>query len=167
MSLKGSRMLRVAMPELRTLAQDTGLSVAIGTLWHGRVCYLFHGDPGGVQIEDALDSHALFPAAQSSIGRLLLASLPEAMAREAVAEQNPGRDYGTVDALMNDLPRLRAQGYALRDLDDRSLAVPIGEPPAYAGLAVAGDITDDAIADLLAQLRPAAKRIALALTKRD
>jgi len=92
--------------------------------------------------------------------------MPAESAREAIADQEVGSDYHDMDALIADLPRLRQQGYALRDQDDRSLAVPIGDQPAFAGIALAGQLADAEIPGLVSRLAPAAARIAERLAQR-
>lgn len=71
MSLRGSRLLRTALPHIRDLMERTGERIALGVLWRDHVCYLFHGGPDE-PIEAAVAPENLFPAKQSSIGGVLL-----------------------------------------------------------------------------------------------
>ncbi len=71
MSLRGSKLLRAALPPIRHLMERTGERIALGVRWRDHVCYLFHGGPDE-PIEAAVAPENLFPAKQSSIGMVLL-----------------------------------------------------------------------------------------------
>jgi DNA-binding IclR family transcriptional regulator len=135
-SLRGSRLLHAALPEIRELL-GTGLAVALGVLWRDQVCYLYHGRGDG-PVEAGIASHNLFPASQSSIGLVLQG---DAAARR--------RGYVTLRP----------------DTSGASLGVPIGDPP-YAGLALAGSITTAEMPALAERLREAAARIAASTVRR-
>lgn len=141
-SLRGSPLLRAALPEIRALDAG-GRNVALGVLWRDQVCYLYHGDPRR-PLEAGISSHALYPADQSSIGAVLRAPLAPADDAAAAA--------------------VRAQGFALLrpGRGDASLAVPVGSPP-IAGLALTGPgIGGAGTPRLAAMLAAAAARIAAA-----
>lgn len=164
LSLHGSRLLKVAMPELRQLTRETGYAAALGCLWRDRVCYLFHGMADGSM--PAYQGPTLFPAAQSSIGRVLLSGLPAAVAADILTDHEPGGDYPSLAALLADLPAIAAQGYARRRFNGDSIAVPVGAAPAYAGLALAGVPADLDLGRLLPPLQTAAARIAAGMSRR-
>ncbi|MBT3377780.1 MAG: helix-turn-helix domain-containing protein [Lentisphaerae bacterium] len=137
MSMRGSQLLNVALPHLRSLSADAGHAVALGVLWRCHVCYLFHGREEA--LGKALAGADLFPADKSSIGRILLAQLSGAdvLARFAgVPEQGIDRSD-----MVKGLPRWRQQGYAEGPGDSPSLAVPVGNPP-VAAIALVGGRTD-------------------------
>lgn len=127
MSLRGSHLLTAALPHLRRLVDESGgLNVALGVLWQRHVCYLFHGGPDR-PLEAAIAPNRLFPANQSSIGRVLLCRRPE----PDVLARFP--DLPSRGPFMKSLTAVRKHGYALTD-DAQSIAVAVGAP-AIAGLA--------------------------------
>lgn len=116
MSLRGSRLLSAALPVIEELKEATGLPAALGVLWRSQVVYLYHG-PAKAPVSAGIAGHDLYPAAESSIGRVLLA-----------------QSFGGVELLGEALRRkIRAQGYAVNELG--SVAVPVGAP-AVAGLSL-------------------------------
>lgn len=141
-SLKGSRLLEKAWPALRELASDD-LTVALGVLWREQVCYLYHGKPGS-PFEEGVFHFDLFPAVKSTIGLVLLAHrsgpAPKGMAAE--------------------LRQIRQQGFCRLDRggDERSLAVPVGNP-AVAAIAFAGSFFERSTPALLKRLQTAALAI--------
>jgi DNA-binding IclR family transcriptional regulator len=158
MALRGSPLLSVALPHLRTLSHRAGgRSVALGVRWRRQVCYLFHGTTR--HIEAAIDHRFLFPAERSSIGQVLLASLPVAAVRDLYAGDE------TRDGLPARLANVRKQGYALNCTPaSGSMAVPIGAP-AVAGLAVVGVMPADA-EQFLSALQESARLIERDLNER-
>ena len=130
-SLRGSRLLRAALPVIRTLDAGGG-RVALGVLWRDQVCYLYHGDPRR-PLEAGIGGHELYPADQSSIGAVLRAA------------QAPASDVAAA--------AVRVQGHALlrAGRGNASLAVPVGTP-AIAGLALFGTGVDSARAPALAAM---------------
>lgn len=137
-SMMASRLLPAALPVLMKLRQG-GLTVALGVLWEGRVCYLFHERPWQ-PIEEALFRHVLWPAQHSSLGIALLAAGPD---DPQLVEPEPGLP---ISVEPNQQPAdliafARKNGYAvLRHSNNYiSIGVTIGNPP-VAGLAVAGNL---------------------------
>lgn len=127
MSLRGSRLLTAALPHLRRLVDESGgLNVALGVLWQRHVCYLFHGG-GERPFEAAIAPSCLFPAEQSSIGRVLLSHYSE----QDVLNRFP--DLPSPDRFIKSLTAVRKCDYAIAN-DARSIAVAVG-CPAIAGLA--------------------------------
>jgi DNA-binding IclR family transcriptional regulator len=152
LSLHGSHLLTGALPVLRELSAETGLTVALGVLWRSHVCYLYHGGPR-TPLELALGARGPFPARQSSIGRVLLAQLsPEELA------EFRRREPEETDSLLAVLTGVRERGYARGGMKGESLAVAVGQP-AIAALAVAGEIDPAYEAGLAERLMVAAARI--------
>jgi DNA-binding IclR family transcriptional regulator len=157
-SMMASRLLPAALPVLMRL-REGGFTVALGVLWEGLVCFLFHERPWQ-PVEEALFRHALWPAQHSSIGLALLAaqsgepqfvpadpSLPITVA----PEQRPAELVAFA----------RKNGYAvLRHTNNHvSIGVTIGNPP-VAGLALSGNhIGEEFIPQLAARLKQAADEI--------
>lgn len=143
MSLRGSRLLGTALPHLRDLSVRLGKGVALGVLWRRHVCYLFHGN--GKDLAAAIAGQDLFPAEDSSIGRVLLAALP----KDTVEERYSGEEYDltALSELFPQLAKWRSQGWAEGIGGSPSLAVPVGIPP-LAAIAVVGG-SDNSEQDLL------------------
>jgi DNA-binding IclR family transcriptional regulator len=161
-SLFGSGLIRRALPELEKL-QETGMVVALGVLWRDQVCYLYHWEPGETAAS-ALGRMNLYPASQSSIGRMLLSWQEEAHVRGLYADREiplyPGPNG--IEELLKDLRRAREQGYAYAVQNpeplNSSLAVPVGRVP-YAGIAVGGAVYPEEIVEAVARLRNSADLI--------
>lgn len=158
-SLFGSGLLRRALPVLEALGRFE-LVVALGVLWRDHVCYLYHWTPGATHAA-ALGRLNLYPACQSSIGRMLLATSDEQRVRDICH----GRDvspYRDVDELLADLRLVRERGsaYAVQSHDplNASVAVPLGTPP-YAGIALGGHVTPDRVPECVAALHDAVEQI--------
>jgi DNA-binding IclR family transcriptional regulator len=130
MSLRGSNLLKAALPPIRALVEETGLTVALGVLWRRHVCYLYHGGPDK-PVEAAIAGHNLYPAERSVIGQILLAyCAPEDVRKKYETE---GRDAGwDLEGFLHNLLEARLRGYAL---GSNNLAVAIGDAP-VAGLAL-------------------------------
>ncbi len=130
MSLRGSGLLKVALPHLRALTAHCACGVALGVLWRTHVGYLYHGNRDA-PVETAIGGHGVYPAVQSSIGRILLAQRDPQEVRGLLRDQLSTKELETFLEL---LAQARQQGWALAD-PPSSLAVAVGEPP-QAGLAV-------------------------------
>lgn len=159
-SLLASGLIRRAIPMLASL-NPLGHRVALGVLWRGQVCYLYHGGPG-VEPAESLGRVGLFPAVRSSIGLVLLAAMPQAqVAALWEAGELAGR-FRSLDALRKELAKVQRQGWALVDHAEpqphASLGICVGNPP-MAGLALAGTFTARDHEHLLSRLRQAAVRI--------
>ncbi len=163
-SMMGSRLLPAALPVLMRLRQG-GFTVALGVLWEGRVCYLFHERPWQ-PIEEALFRHVLWPAQHSSLGLALLAAQP---GEPHLVEPEPGLPISVEpDQKPADLIAFaRQNGYAvLRHTNNYiSIGVTIGDPP-VAGLAVAGNLIGEAYyPEIARQLKEAAAEIVAHMTE--
>lgn len=148
--LTGSGLLAAALPVVRDLRATYG--VALGVLWHGRVCYLLHAGRGR-PVEEGLGRAAPMPAEQSSIGMVLEAHLPPPHRTDA-----------------GELAAIRRRGYAIqRNPDGRSGSVAVAIPgpaagaPPVAGLAAMADYREHAPEAVAAALAPAAMAVARAL----
>ncbi|NKX53558.1 IclR family transcriptional regulator domain-containing protein [Arthrobacter mobilis] len=122
-----------------------------------------------------------FPAYATSMGRVLLAGLPEPELERylAAADLRPltPRTIGTPDVLRAELARIRRQGYAVVDQELetglRSVAVPIHAPDGSVAAALnvsmqvrfedAGRNLDDLAAEVLPQLQAASRKATDAL----
>lgn len=159
-SMFGSGLLRRALKPLEKL-QKLGLTVALGVVWQDQVCYLYHGTRG-MKAQDALGRVGLFPAAQSSIGMVLLAAQDDKEIRKLFAGREIPNFSGSLNDFLRQLRIIRENGYArLRTpgtLKDSTMAVPIGCPP-YAAVALQGRIAEKSVKKMVAILRAAADEI--------
>jgi DNA-binding IclR family transcriptional regulator len=139
-SLRSSGLMQRSSAHLAKL-DSTGYITALGTLWRDKVSYLYHHAPGLSPVE-AVGGAGPFAATLSSIGIALLALQPEEDVRRLYAGREvPG--FGDLDSLLRELPATRSRGYAIvhRSPHDTSIAVALGAP-AYAAIALAGDIAE-------------------------
>jgi len=139
---------------------ELGHIVALGVRWRGEVCYLYHAEPG-MSAGDAIGRTHLTPATASGIGMALLATLSDDQVAGLYGKAPPHR-YDSTDALIADLRRVRAAGHAVVEYRSRplvrSVGVAVGDP-AYAAIALSGNIHQRAIPKLAAHLREAAEMI--------
>jgi DNA-binding IclR family transcriptional regulator len=159
-SLFGSGLIRRALPVLENL-QQSGHVVALGVLWRDQVCYLYHWDKGETSAS-ALGRMNLYPASQSSIGRMLLAWQDEQHVRQLYADRAIPIYPGGIEDLLKDLREAREQGYAYaiqrpKPLNS-SVAVPLGTPP-YAAIALGGGVPAETLLESVAILRNAVEQI--------
>ncbi|MCX7003749.1 MAG: helix-turn-helix domain-containing protein [bacterium] len=140
-----SRALRVLAPLARH-----GHTVAMGVVWGGMVSYLFHRPPGTRAI-DGVGRLTLYPAWRSSIGIALLACQTDAEIRV----QLRGQPAVQVRAALRAVCAARACGYGMVTGRVRSLAVTLGTP-AFAGIALSGNIAARDVPRFVAILRNAA-----------
>ena len=157
-SMMASGLLPVALPWLRELSRE-GYTVALGTLWEGRVCFLFHERPGQ-SIEDAILRHEIWPADHSTIGVALLAAqgsrpLPAVATIGERGNLMPGQELDVTVAAA------RARGYAVLRFNDGSVSVGVSiSSPPIAGLAVASrHLGEERIVEVADRLRDIADRI--------
>lgn len=123
---------RIVQPVLDRLSQEIGESTSVSILDAGEIVYVARAAQKRV-MSIALMPGSRLPAYCTSMGRVLLAALPVAEARQILeAAPRPSRTALTVtdlDALIAILTETREQGYALIDqeveLGLRSIAVPL------------------------------------------
>ncbi len=123
---------RIVQPVLDRLSQEIGESTSVSILDESEIVYVARAAQKRV-MSIALMPGSRLPAYCTSMGRVLLAALPPAEARQILeAAPRPSRTPLTVtdlDALSAILTETRAQGYALIDqeveLGLRSIAVPL------------------------------------------
>ena len=160
-SLFGSGLIRRALPVLEAL-QETGKVVALGVLWRDHVSYLYHWEPG-VSAASALGRMNLYPASQSSIGRMLLGWQEEEHVRALYADREIPLCPGGIEDLLKEVREARRQGYAYAVQNPQplnsSLAVPVGSPP-YAAIALGGAVYPEELDDTVVRLRKCAELIA-------
>lgn len=156
---------RVVQPMLDALSQEIGESTSVSILDGGEIVYVARAAQRRV-MSIALMPGSRLPAYCTSMGRILLAALDPADARDVLASHpRPARTEKTVtdiDALMNILSETRARGFVFIDQEVeiglRSMAVPLvnarGATVAAlnVGLAASGDPPEAISARLLPAL---------------
>ncbi|HBE02675.1 MAG TPA: hypothetical protein DC049_09380, partial [Spirochaetia bacterium] len=148
-SMFGSGLIKKAMGPLKKL-HKLKLICAMGMLWRDQVCYLYHRGPG-MKAEEALGRIGLYPAIHSSIGMALLAEKAEDEIRILFKNKTPER-FSDIDKLLSELKKIKSRGYGEVLSKARSIAVTIGNP-AYAGIALSGNIGDKKIEQICTVLK--------------
>jgi IclR family pca regulon transcriptional regulator len=177
-ALRGSSLLEASDQPLRRLADTTGETINLGVLTEDRVLYLArlrNADlvTANVQVGSTL------PAVFTSMGKLLLAYLPEdelarRLGRDSFRAAGGPNAVRTLAELRRRLRQIRHDGYAIQDQELaaglRSVAVPVyaggTTPVAALNLAVsaARHDVDSLTSQFLAPLQAAAADISLRLT---
>jgi len=134
------------LPGLESLAGETGESVSLGTRVGDEVLIVLHVDsPQPLRFDQPPGTFV--PVHASAIGKALLAFAPDPAAEVAdLADLGPftAATLTSRDALLADLERTRARGWALNDGERfagvRTMAAPLLDPSGapWAGLAVQG-----------------------------
>ncbi len=130
--LSATPLPRVLQPALDRLAAETDESCSAAVLDGIEIVYVARAARRRV-MSVGLDVGSRLPATCSSMGRVLLAALPEAEARARVLASDrralTPRTITDPDALAEEIARVRASGHALVDqeleLGLRALAVPV------------------------------------------
>ncbi len=163
-SLYGSGLLRVSIKPLSSL-NILGYTVAFGVLWRDRVSYLYHHSPFEETIE-GLGKHASYPLGKSSLGMVLAASKSDEELEALLTGKTIAGFDGSFDEFMDVIRQIRRQGFAeLKESDQhRTMAVAVGSP-AFAAIALAGNIPDNKCQDLANLLKEKACEIETGLQK--
>jgi IclR family pca regulon transcriptional regulator len=130
--LSATPLPRVVQPYLERLSAETGESCSASVLEGGEIVYVARASQRRV-MSISLDVGSRLPATTSSMGRVLLAAMPEAEARRLVEASErralTPNTRTTVEAVMDEVARVRAEGFAINDeeleIGLRSIAVPI------------------------------------------
>ncbi|RVV99995.1 IclR family transcriptional regulator [Mesobaculum littorinae] len=125
-------LARIVQPWLDQLSQQIGQSTSVSILDETEIVYVARAAQTRVMSIGLMPGSRL-PAVATSMGRVLLAALPEAEARALVdrSDLSPrtARSLTAPDEIMERLALTRAQGYALIDQEVemglRSIAVPL------------------------------------------
>lgn len=163
MSLHASTLMRAALRHLPALQRQwPGFSIALGVLWRGRVCYLYYGREGQ-PMGEVLGYTYLYPAENSSIGRVLLSSHPDDEVKRMLRTRLiPPYDSDRDQALLAELAAVRKRGFAM--VEGPSIGVPVGKPP-LAGLAAAGPLSPARVPGIRTALKETAAAIAAELQR--
>lgn len=173
-ALRGSSLVQLSEQPLRHLAEESGETVNLGVLVGDQVLYLARLRNSDL-VTANIQVGSTLPAAYTSMGKLLLAYLPDAELARTLANHDFGADAGpnaakSLDELRERLAVIREQGYALQDQEVaaglRSVSVPVfgrdaTRPAAAINIAVASSRHDVAAlrGPLLTRLRTTADDI--------
>jgi IclR family acetate operon transcriptional repressor len=152
-------VLDLAMPELRALTDETGLTSRVGVLQDGYVIIIGRVEgPGVVRFRSNL-ARREFPHS-TAIGKAILSQLTEDAVRDILDEtglpMRTGNTITSAKALIRDLARVRSDGYALDDEEDNLGVLCIGVP--------VFDHTESCVAAIsVTGLKPAMKEIGVPL----
>lgn len=174
--LSATPLPALLQPHLDLLAEKTGQSSSASVLDDTQVLYIARASQRRVMSIN-LNPGSRLPAYCSSMGRVLLAALSDAQARDLLARTerhaNTDRTLTDIEAIVAELGGVRERGYAIIDqeleLGLRSVAVPltnqrgetiaalnVGAPAAHISLT-------QMVADVLPLLKAAAENIRLSL----
>lgn len=174
--LSATPLPALLQPHLDLLAEKTGQSSSASVLDGMQVLYIARASQRRVMSIN-LNPGSHLPAYCSSMGRVLLASLPDDRARYLLAgtELLANTDYTltNIEAVMLELGRVRELGYAIIDqeleLGLRSIAVPLKNPRGETiaalnvGAPAAHMSLKQMVEDVLPLLKQAAENIRLSL----
>ena len=173
-----ARVDEIILPDLRRLVEMFGDASSVGTLNDHNVIYVAHYSQQRARRASAV-AGASYPAFATSIGRVLVAGLPDAALDAWLDTLEPvpltARTLVDKAALREEILAVRQQGYATTvdqlDYGITALAVPIVNEEGRTIAAVnssgySGMLSPEAlVAERLGELRAVAKSIALQLTR--
>lgn len=173
-----ARVDEIILPDLRRLVEMFGDASSVGTLNDHNVIYVAHYSQQRARRASAV-AGASYPAFATSIGRVLVAGLPDAALDAWLDALEPvpltARTLVDKAALRDEILAVRQQGYATTvdqlDYGITALAVPIINEDGRTIAAVnssgySGMLSPEAlVAERLGELRAVAKSIALQLTR--
>ncbi|WP_417627616.1 IclR family transcriptional regulator domain-containing protein [Pararhodobacter aggregans] len=173
-----ARVDEIILPDLRRLVEMFGDASSVGTLNDHNVIYVAHYSQQRARRASAV-AGASYPAFATSIGRVLVAGLPDAALDAWLDALEPvrltARTLIDKAALRDEILAVRQQGYATTvdqlDYGITALAVPIINEDGRTIAAVnssgySGMLSPEAlVAERLGELRAVAKSIALQLTR--
>ncbi|KQP74361.1 IclR family transcriptional regulator [Microbacterium sp. Leaf288] len=162
----------IVQPHLELLSREVDESVSAAVLDGGDIVYIARVPTRRI-MSVRITIGTRFPAFATSMGRVLLAGLPDA-ARDAVLEASAlppltDRTLTTADALRDELARVREQGWALVDgeLEPglRSVAVPLHDRrgDVVAAVNVSTSATRDTVQHVVEQYLPPLQHMAAAI----
>ncbi len=131
-AIQGLDIRRVAEPILRELVEETGLTGHLAILDHGRAVYIDRAEKPGFLLINTWVGREL-TVHSTGVGKVLVMDLPLAeldaiLERDGLPQKTP-KTITTRAAMLDELERVRKQGYAVDDEENnlgvRCVAVPI------------------------------------------
>lgn len=170
--LSATSLPRLVQPYLDQLSEKIGQSASVSVLDGTEIVYVARAAQKRVMSINLMPGSRL-PAYCASMGRVLLAALPEVEARAVIdaseLKANTAFTLTDPEALMGEFDRIRRQGYALIDQELevglRSIAVPLenGHGHVVAALNVGAPAALAGAKDMVERYLPAMREVQLAL----
>lgn len=135
-ALQGLDLVQIAEPPLRQLAEETGETVNLGVLSADQVLIVARAQTRLTSLAANIRSGSRVPAVYSSIGKVLLAYLPEADFSSRITAESFSAEWGpkavrSMPALRRQLADVPRNGYLVQEEEAipglSSLAAPIRE----------------------------------------
>jgi IclR family pca regulon transcriptional regulator len=172
--LEAAPLPTLLQPVLEQVSQETGESSSASVLDGAEITYIARASRRRI-MSISLSPGSRLPAYCASMGRVLLASRPEAAAT-AVLEASPRQALTpftkvSMDALIAELRRVRAQRYAAIDqeleMGLRSIAVPVKDRVGrtLAAINIGAQASRVSLDEMTAQHLPALRRASARLTE--
>ena len=119
-ALQSDDLLQTAGPSLRRLAEDVGHTVNLGVLQGSQVLYVSRVRNDASLVTANIQVGSVLPAILTSMGKLLLAHLPQADVDARIRPEDYQQEGGpnavrSASALRRQLTTIRRQGWALQD----------------------------------------------------
>ena len=164
-ALRSLDFVSIATPKLRDLGQRTGETVNLAVLNGDRVLYLIRLRNSDL-VTANIQVGSTLPAVHTSIGKLLLAHLPEADLQARISDASFSANSGpnakvSLAELRTELGPIRDQGWAMQDEELayglRSVAGPVTGPDGrvLAGVNLAVQARDWSTQRIIRELKPA------------
>jgi IclR family pca regulon transcriptional regulator len=164
-ALRSLDFVSIATPKLRDLGQRTGETVNLAVLNGDRVLYLIRLRNSDL-VTANIQVGSTLPAVHTSIGKLLLAHLPEADLEARITDASFAANSGpnakvSLAELRTELGPIRDQGWAMQDEELayglRSVAGPVTGPDGrvLAGVNLAVQARDWSTQRIIRELKPA------------
>jgi IclR family pca regulon transcriptional regulator len=170
--LSATPLPRIVQPYLDQLSENVGQSASVSVLDGAEIVYVARAAQKRVMSINLMPGSRL-PAYCASMGRVLLAALPEAEARAIVeaSDRRANTPFTKTEpnALMKELSRVRRQGHALIDqeleIGLRSIAVPLenARGRVVAALNIGAPAAHAAAEDMVARYLPEMRAVQAAL----
>lgn len=153
---------RLVQPYIEQLAASTGESCSVSALDGGEIVYVARASQRRV-MSIGLNVGSRLPAFCASMGRVLLAALPETQARAILTKSKRTRftDYTRIGVpeLMRELAQVRDRGYSVVDqeleLGLRSIAIPLrGRTGVVAALNVGAQVARVTVDEMKEKILP-------------
>jgi DNA-binding IclR family transcriptional regulator len=130
-ALGGRDVRGVALPIMRRLTQQTGLTCHLAVLDGPEAVYIEKVEPEGFIRMDTWVGRRMRVHA-TSVGKALVAHIPqeqlEQILRQSGMERRTSKTIGTMPRLLKELEKVRAQGYAVDDEENNLGARCVGAP---------------------------------------
>jgi DNA-binding IclR family transcriptional regulator len=175
LALRGIQVRDIALPVLRRLVEETGITGHLAVLDGSEAVYITRVPPAGmIQIDTWVGRR--IPLYSSGSGKALLAWLPQVQANvllESIELQRSTRKtIVLLPKLRQELKKIREVGFSIDDEENtpgvRCVAAPILAPPGEAGvvLSLTGamhQLADDRLMKIAEKVKDAAHEISIAM----